>query len=481
MKIPDSGCDERTLFRRLEGFRGKDTDWRSGKMFGHAFLIDDKVRDVIERAYTMYLWENALDPTLFPSLLEMENEVLSMSAGHLRGDDEVAGNFTSGGTESILLPVFAAREKAKIEKPEITAPEMIVPVTAHAAFHKAASYFGIRVVSVPVDPLTFKAEVSAIQEAISPNTILIAASAPSYAHGVVDPIPEIGKLAEEHGLLLHVDACMGGFLLPFYRELGAEVCDFDFSVPGVTSISMDFHKYAFAAKGASVVLYRNRELRKHQIFACSNWTGYTLLNPTVQSSRSGGALAATWAVLNLLGREGYLEVTRSLKEATERIIREVGAMDDIHILGKPEMCIFGVGSETVNVFHIVDEMKTRGWHIQAQLGLGEAHRENFHLTVLPSNIPWIDPWLKDLGECVKIAKERGSSDLVQQIVESLSGSENIEVSEEEMKMFFAMLGISGDAMPERMAEINEILNALPPSLADQVLISYFNDLNTQQS
>ncbi len=478
MKIPDKGLEENALFQRLESFHEKDLEMRDGKMFGHAFLVNDSVRKVVEKAYTMYLWKNALDPTLFPSLLQLENEVVAMSRAHLRGDDDVVGNFTSGGTESILLAVKAMRDKARSERPEITEPEMILPVTAHAAFHKAAHYFCIKTVLTPVDPETFKADVSAIKKAISSNTVLIVASAPSYAHGVIDPIGEIGELALEDDIPLHIDGCIGAFLLPYYRQLGVDVPDFDFTVPGVTSISMDFHKYSFAAKGASVILYRNKKLRRYQIFSCSDWTGYTVLNPTVQSSRSGGPLAGTWAVLKFLGNDGYLEVVRKLKGATDKVIEGINEMDDLYVLGKPEMCLLGIGSETVNVFHIVDEMKERGWHIQAQLGLANTiHRENFHLTILPSNIDRIDEWLGDLRECVEIAKTREPGKLAEQISALLPQTDTVEIDDDDIWNLFKLVGIEGDALPGRMAEINEILNALPPKLADTLLVAYLNEVS----
>jgi glutamate/tyrosine decarboxylase-like PLP-dependent enzyme len=199
-----------------------------------------------------------------------------MAAAHLNGDENVAGNFTSGGTESIMLAVKTARDFARAKRPQIRAPEMVLPVTAHAAFQKAAHYLDVKPVLVPVDTTSFRADVDAVRTAITSNTILLVGSAVSYAHGVVDPIPELAQLALEHGLLLHVDGCMGGFLLPYFRRLGAAIPDFDFGVPGVTSISMDLHKYAFAAKGASTILYRSQELRRYQIYTCAQWTGAAL-------------------------------------------------------------------------------------------------------------------------------------------------------------------------------------------------------------
>lgn len=290
MQIPRHGLSRDQIFSALEAYRANDMPWRDGRTWAYVYDPGREAEEVIKQAYMMYLSENALDPTVFPSLLRLENELVAMAAAHLHGDADVVGNFTSGGTESIILAVKAARDYARAKRPHITQPEILLPATAHAAFQKAAHYLCVTPVFAPVEPNSFKADAEAVRRAITPNTILLVGSAVSYAHGVVDPIRALGQLALQHDLLLHVDACMGGFLLPYFRRLGAPVPDFDFSVPGVTSMSMDFHKYAFAAKGASTVLYRSKELRKYQIFTCANWSGYTMINPTVQSSKSGGAV-----------------------------------------------------------------------------------------------------------------------------------------------------------------------------------------------
>ena len=260
MRIPTEGLSKDELFARMESYRAGDVDWRSGRTWAYVYDPGREAEEVIKRAYTMYLTENALDPTVFPSILRLETELVAMAAAHLNGDGKVVGNFTSGGTESIMLAVKTARDYARAEAAH---PRARDGPAGHRAcgLPQGGLLPGVKTVLVPVDTATFKADVGAMRRAITPNTVLLVGSAVSYAHGVVDPIRELGQLALEHDLLLHVDACMGGFLLPYFRRLGAPVPDFDFSVPGVTSISMDFHKYAFAAKGASVVLYRNKDLR----------------------------------------------------------------------------------------------------------------------------------------------------------------------------------------------------------------------------
>ncbi len=476
MRIPDKGIPKDEIFRRLEAFRADDVDWRSGRTWAYVYDPGQEAEEVIKKAYMMYLTENALDPTAFPSTLRLETSLVAMAAAHLNGTPGVVGNFTSGGTESIILAVKTARDHARAHRPQITAPEIVLPVTAHAAFHKACHYLDVRPVLVPVDATTFTADVEAVRRAITPNTILLVGSAVSYAHGVVDPIPALGALAIERGLLLHVDACMGGFLLPYFRRLGVDVPPFDFGVAGVSSISMDLHKYAFAAKGASVILHRNRDLRRHQIYACAQWTGYSIVNPTVQSAKSGGPLAGAWAVLHYFGDEGYLALARQALEATQAIVAGIDAMDDLRVLGRPQMNLIAFTSDTVNVFHIIDEMKTRGWYIQPQLGF-HGSKENIHLSVNPASARWVEPFLADLRACTAIAKTIPSGAIAAGIKDAFADVQPDQVTPEMLEQMLAMAGAGGNALPGRMAEVNEVLNALPPALTERVLVEYMNLLH----
>ncbi|MBX3023714.1 aspartate aminotransferase family protein [bacterium] len=473
MRIPARGLPKDEIFRRLEAFRADDVSWRSGRTWAYVYDPGAEAEAVIKQAYTMYLSENGLDPTAFPSMLRLENALVGMGAAHLNATPGVVGNFTSGGTESIILAVKTARDHARAHRPQITAPEIVLPVTAHAAFHKACHYLDVRPVLVEVDATTFKADAEAMRRAITPNTILLVGSAVSYAHGVVDPIPALAALAQEHGLLLHVDACMGGFLLPYFRRLGVDVPPFDFSVPGVTSISMDLHKYAFAAKGASLILYRDKELRRHQIYACGQWTGYSIVNPTVQSTKSGGPLAAAWAVLHFFGDEGYLALARQALEATQAIVAAIDAMPDLRLLGRPQMNLIAFTSDTVNVFHIIDEMKTRGWYIQPQLGF-HGSKENIHLSVNPASARWVEPFLADLRACTAIARTLPSGAIAAGIRDAFATVRPDQVTPEMLEQMLAMAGAGGNALPGRMAEINEVLNALPPQLTERLLTEYMN-------
>jgi glutamate/tyrosine decarboxylase-like PLP-dependent enzyme len=407
--------------------------------------------------------------------MKLENDVMGIAVGLLHGDDEVVGSFTSGGTESILCAVKAARDRAREQRPGITAPEILLPETAHASFQKAAHYLGLTPVVVPVDPESFLAVPGRMREAITPNTVLMVGSAISYAHGVVDPIPELGALAEETGVWLHVDGCMGGFMLHFLQRLGVPIPDYDFRVRGVASISMDYHKYAFAAKGASVVLYRNRELRRHQMYACSNWTGYTVINPTVQSTKSAGPVAAAWAVLNHFGDEGYLRIARTVWAMTERLIDGIGAIPGLRVLGRPQMNMLSFASDELSVFHLADEMRERGWFVQPQLAYGSSPA-NLHLSINPGSERWVDPLLSDLRECALRARELPSGQLAARVREAFADLETSRVTPELFENLLAMAGVRGNQLPRRMAEINEVLNALPVPLRERLLVEYLNDL-----
>jgi len=478
VRIPERGASRAEVLARLERFRQDDMPWRDGRTWAYVYDPGREAEAVIKEAFASYLGENALDPTVFPSALRMENEVVAMAAAHLGGDAGVVGNFTSGGTESIILAVKAARDFARAHRPGVVAPEMVLPETAHASFQKAAHYLGVRPVLAPVDPVSFRADPDAVRAAITRDTILLVGSAISYAHGVVDPIRELGEIALERDLPLHVDACMGGFLLPYFRRLGSAIPDFDFRVPGVSSISMDLHKYAFAAKGASTILYRSAGLRKHQMYACSNWSGYTVINPTVQSTKSAGPVAAAWAALHFIGDDGYLEIARQVREATARIVAAIDAMPDLRVLGRPEMNLLAFASDGPSVFHIVDEMKERGWYVQPQLAFASSP-ENIHLSVNPAGVRWVDALLSDLRECTEKARALPAGQLAPRIRAAFGEMRPEELDEGAFRGLLAMAGVAGDGLPRRMAEINEVLNALPVALRERLLVEYLNGLFTQ--
>ena len=477
MRIPEKGQDRDSIFETLEDYRATDVDWRSGRTWGYIYDPGKEAVEVGKQAYMMFLSENALDPTVFPSLARIETELVAMAAAHVGGDKQVVGNFTTGGTESIMLAVKTARDSFREKKPEVTRPEMILPETAHAAFYKAAHYMDVTPVLTRVDPETFKADADAVKEAITPNTILLVGSAPSYAHGVIDPISELGQLAEDRGLLFHVDACMGGFLLPYFRRLGEAVPEFGFSVAGVTSLSMDLHKYAYCPKGASLVLYRDKGLRRHQIFCCSRWAGYTVVNPTLGSTKPGGPLAAAWAVLRFIGDDGYLDLAGKKLECMKKLAAGVERIDGLRLQGRPEMSLVSIASDSIDVFYLIDAMKDRGWYIQPQLRF-ESSEANIHVSVNASNVRWVDDFLQDLEECVEAVRGKEMVDAAPMVLGILGSLDPREVSDDKFGALLAMAGVEGTTLPTGMAEINGILNSLPVALRERLVGEFINELLT---
>ncbi len=464
------------IFKTLESYKGKDLDWKSGRVLGYIYYPGQKAHDVIDEAYTMFLTENALDPTTFPSTLRLENEVVGMTANLLQGDQQVVGNFTSGGTESLILAVKTARDYARATKPNIKAPEVVMPVTAHASFYKAAHYLDVKPVVTPVRDDSFLADVGAMRAAITDDTILLVGSAPGYAHGVVDPISEIAELALENNLLCHVDGCVGGIHLAYMRKLGYPVPQFDFSVPGVTSISADLHKYGYAAKGASVILYKNKELRKHQIFACSRWTGYTVINAAVTSSKTAGPMAAAWAVMNYLGDEGYMEIVREVMEATRLVIDGINRIDGLTVLGEPNMCMFSFAStsKNINVYRLADALRNKGWYVQPQFARANSPA-NLHISMNRSTVDQAEAFLKDLQQTIEALKQEEISDEARKLHAELDKL-SIKFDDQTFLKLTEMAGVTGTELPDKMETINQIMEVLPYDVSEWILIEYLNNL-----
>lgn len=297
-RLTSQGLSHEDVLSRMREMRAEDARWQEGRTWSLVYNAGEDIRRLVAEAYTEFMSENGLSPLAFPSLRRFESEVLAIGAELFHGDT-AAGTLTSGGTESILMAVKTARDLARAER-GITEPEMVLPASVHPAFQKAAHYFGVKAVNVPLGP-DFRADVEAMRAAVGPRTVLVVGSAPAYPQGVVDPIRELAAMAQEKGVLFHVDACLGGFLLPFAKKLGHAIPDFDFAVPGVTSLSADLHKYGYAAKGASLVLYRTPELRRHQFFTYADWSGGIYASPSMAGTRPGapsprpGPSSSTWA------------------------------------------------------------------------------------------------------------------------------------------------------------------------------------------
>lgn len=473
MQIPENGLSPEQIFDFLNLVKSSDMNWKEGRMYAYVYDPGEAAMEIGRQAYMAYLVENGLDPTAFPSVLKLENDVVRMVIHLLRGDENVVGNLTTGGTESILLAVKTARDYARYYKPHIQQPEMVICQTAHHAFHKAAQYFGLKVVMTPFDTHTFCADVEAMRKAITPNTILLVGSAPAYSQGVIDPIPEIAALAQEHDLLCHVDACVGGIHLSFMRQLGYDVPPFDWTVPGVTSISTDLHKFGYCPKQASVVMYRSRALRRFQIFTSTRTTCYTLINPTILSTKSGGPAAGAWAVLNFLGQEGYRQIVSAVQKATAQMIAGVEEIEGIRVMGKPDMCLFALTSQNINLFQVVDSMAQRGWTVQPQFAKPGAPR-NIHISVNYGNVKRVEEFLQALRQSVE---EVSAKPPLQS--ESLIAELKRLIDNHDPQMFdkaAAMIGMRDGNLPKEMALVNTLLEAMPDEVQSQFLIEFFNQL-----
>ncbi len=394
--FPETGKDHTTLLQEMELMKKYDLNWKEGRNFSYVYYAGDEILDTVKAAYQLFFSENALNPTTFPSLKKMEADVVEMVADLLNGDDQVAGSMTSGGTESILMAVKTARDWAR--KSGISNPEIIVPVTAHPAFHKACHYFRMnaRVVKVAVD---FRAIPSEMERHINANTVMLVASAPSYPQGVIDPVAAIAAIARERKILCHVDACIGGFMLPFLKKLDYPVPNFDFSVEGVTSISTDIHKYGYSAKGASIILYKNPELRKNQFYSYTHWPGGIYCSPSMTGTRPGGAIAAAWAALNFIGMKGYCEKARICMETTQKLKNAIATIPDLRILSDPDMTIICLASDTVDIYEVADELGILGWVLDRQ-----QLPPSLHFTITPAHEHIIDHFINDLNFAVRNAR-----------------------------------------------------------------------------
>ncbi|PRY34544.1 pyridoxal phosphate-dependent decarboxylase family protein [Umezawaea tangerina] len=460
----------------LRALRSGDLPTHGGRTL--AYVYDSAVPGLDELAASAHALAssvNGLDPTAFPSLLTLENDVVRMAAGLLGGTAATVGTVTSGGTESCLLAVVAARDS----RPDVARPAMVLPATAHAAFHKAAHYFGVRAVMVPVDPETFRADPAAMAAAIDDDTVLVVASAPSYAHGVVDPVTEIAAAAAAAGVRCHVDACIGGWVLPYFRRLGVELPPFDLTVEGVTSMSVDLHKYAYCPKGTSVLLHASADLRRPQYFASADWPGYTMLNPTTQSTRSGGPLAAAWAVTRHLGDEGYLGLAERTLGAVRLILDGIARIDGLRVLGSPDSTLVAVTADRddFDVFTVADEMKARNWYVQPQFAHGTSPA-NLHLTVTAANAGSEAGLLADLDESVRAAVKAGPVPVAPEVVAAIRALDPDALTPQEFAGLLAAAGLGGgdSALPERMAPVNALLAAASPRLRERLLVEFLGVL-----
>jgi glutamate/tyrosine decarboxylase-like PLP-dependent enzyme len=352
----------------------------------------------LTEAFRLFAHSNVLQRDMYPSATKLEAEIVAMTAAMLHGGPEVCGVVTFGGTESLINPMLVYRDRGRAEK-GITEPEVIIPVTAHVALEKAGHLLGIKILKAPLTG-EWVADVDWIRAHVTRNTVALVGSAANYAHGLIDPIEELAAIALEHDLGLHVDGCLGGFILPWGERLGYEIPRFDFRVPGVTSISADTHKYGYALKGTSVLLYRDSGLRKYQYFNFTDWPGGIYFSPGLSGSRSGGIVAATWAAMVSLGERGYLEVAKGIFETAATIRHGIDAIPELEVIGQPTFLV-AFRSPDLNIYHVNDHLIAKGWRLNA-LQLPAA----LHFCVTrPNTAPGVaDAFLADLRDAVDYAK-----------------------------------------------------------------------------
>jgi len=397
--MPDKGQASSQILEQLDTFKEHDPEYKNGKVWSLVYYIDEAHQDFLKESYFKYSCENGLNPTAFKSLKKFESEIIAATADILNGTEEVCGVVTSGGTESCLMAVKTYRDMAK-DKRGVKKPEMIIPESAHVAWYKASEYFGVKIRMIPLlEDLT--PDLKKMKKLINRNTVMILGSAPEYPHGTIDPIEEMGALAQKHNIPMHVDACVGGFILPFMKMNGVDIPKWDYQVPGVTSISADIHKYGYAAKGASTITYRNLDYLRYQMFVQPNWSGGVFASSALLGTRPGGAYAAAWATLQYFGKDGYKKLADETWQAVSKLKEGVTAIPELEIMGKPLGPLFAYKSidPSVNIYAVGDQMDAKGWQVNRN-----QKPNGLHAMVTAQHLKVVDQYLEDLKECVAIVK-----------------------------------------------------------------------------
>jgi sphinganine-1-phosphate aldolase len=402
VSFPKNGQSADSVLKELTEAKVNDVKWLQGKAFSLVYPVSDEHHDFVKKAHNMFFSENGLNPMAFQSLRKFEHETVRMCADLFHGDRNTVGVVTSGGTESLLMMIKTYRDKARKTKPWILRPEIIVPESIHSAVDKGAHYFDVKVRHAPVGS-DYRVDLKAVKKLINRNTILIVGSAPQYPQGVVDPISQLGEIAQSHGIPLHVDACIGGFVLPFMEKLGHGVPVFDFRIPGVTSLSADIHKYGYSAKGASILLYRSMNIMKYQFFIFTEWKGGGIYaSPSFPGTRPGGPIAAAWATMKKLGEDGYLELTKKLIETRDYLIKEVEKIPDLELLALPDSTLLAFGSKdkSIGIYAVADQLQKKGWYMDRQ-----QTPESIHMTLSPLHAEYIEEFVSDLKVAVQTVKD----------------------------------------------------------------------------
>ncbi|KAG7333986.1 hypothetical protein KOW79_002393 [Hemibagrus wyckioides] len=399
--LPTQGLTQKQVLDSIRQYQSlNEVQWSKGKVSGAVYWGDEKLTDLLVKVYGEFAWSNPLHPDIFPGVRKMEAEVVRMTCTLFNGGPESCGTVTSGGTESILMACKAYRDLAY--ERGIKYPEILAPVSAHAAFDKAAHYFGMKLIHIPLDKKTMKVDVKAMKRAISKNTAMLVCSAPQFPHGIIDPIVEVGKLAEKYNIPFHVDACLGGFLIVFMEKAGFKLEPFDFRVKSVTSISADTHKYGYAPKGSSVVIYREKKYRHYQYFVAPDWQGGIYASPSIAGSRPGGIIAACWATMMHMGESGYVEATKKVVQTARTIAAGVHKVEGLFVFGKPEVSVVALGSNVFDIFRLSNALTSKGWNLNTLQFPSSIH---ICVTMLHTQPGVAEQFIKDVKEEVaKIMK-----------------------------------------------------------------------------
>lgn len=445
--LPERGRPREEVLAELAAIAAhEDAFWETGKCSGTMYCGDHEHYEFMNQAFGLFAHVNALQRDICPSMTRFEGEIIAMildvlNAGAVSGTTP-AGIVTTGGTGSILHAMLAYRDQARAER-GITRPNVIKPETGHPAFDKACHLFGIELRVAPVDPVTTQVDVGWVADHIDADTIALVGSACNYGYGTIDPIEALSDLAVAREVGLHVDGCLGGLILPFGQELGYDIPVFDFRLPGVTSISADTHKYGYAFKGSSVVAFRDKALRNAQYFYLTDWSGGKYCSPGIEGSRSGGLIAATWAAMVSIGREGYLHYAREIFRTSAVMQDAVRSHPELRLIGQPTF-LFSFTSDEFDVYHISDFMRLRGWRFN-----GQQYPNALHMAVTrPQTQPGVaDAFAADLAEAVGYAREHADEPAHSSaIYGGLPGGITVE-ADEFIRAFMADMMDSQQALP----------------------------------
>uniref|UniRef100_A0A8C4GLR4 sphinganine-1-phosphate aldolase n=1 Tax=Dicentrarchus labrax TaxID=13489 RepID=A0A8C4GLR4_DICLA len=398
-QLPCKGLSQSQVLDKIREYEtlSKSSFWEKGCVSGAVYWGDESLTNLLVKVYGDFAWSNPLHPDIFPGVRKMEAEVVRMACTLFHGGPNSCGTVTSGGTESILMACKAYRDMAY--ERGVKYPEILAPVSVHAAFDKAAHYFGMKLVHIPLDEKTMKVDVKAMKRAISKNTAMLVCSAPQFPHGIMDPVEEVAKLAVRYNLPLHVDACLGGFLIVFMAKAGYPLAPFDFRLKGVTSISADTHKYGYAPKGSSVILYSDKKYRHYQYFVAPDWQGGIYASPSVAGSRPGGIIAACWATMMHMGENGYIDATKKIISTARKIKTEIRKIKGVFVFGDPEVSVVAIGSEVFDIFRLSNALTSKGWNLNSL-----QYPSSIHIccTVLHTQQGVADHFVHDVKEQVAI-------------------------------------------------------------------------------